>query len=79
MYMSESRETLLEHSMQAERVWLGEIGIAEAAEFIAETAEGAISASSASFRGFSDSPLPHPGRYEHMSKGGKRNDRNRNF
>jgi hypothetical protein len=40
------------------------IGIAEAAEFIAEIAEGALSASSASFSGFSDSLLPHPGRYE---------------
>ena len=37
MYVSECRETLLEHSMQAERVWLGVIGIAEAAEFIAES------------------------------------------
>ena len=42
----------------------GGIGIAEAAEFIAEIAERAVSASSASFSGFSDSPLPHPGRYE---------------
>jgi hypothetical protein len=42
----------------------GVIGIAEVAEFIAETAEGDVSASSASFSGFSDSPLPHPGRYE---------------
>jgi hypothetical protein len=42
----------------------GVIGIAEAAGFIAEIAEGDISASSASFNGFSGSPLPHPGRYE---------------
>ena len=35
----------------------GVIGIAEAAEFVAETAEGAVSPSSASFGGFSDSPF----------------------
>ena len=44
MYVSEYRETLLNHSMQAERVWLGEIGIAEAVEFIEHT-EGAVSVS----------------------------------
>jgi hypothetical protein len=42
----------------------GVIGIAEAAEFIAEIVEGPISVLSASFSGFSDSQLPHPGRYE---------------
>jgi hypothetical protein len=53
MYVSECRETLLEHSMQAERVWLGEIGIAEATEWI-ESTEGS-SVSSVSFSVFSDS------------------------
>jgi hypothetical protein len=42
----------------------GVVGIAEAAEFIAEAAEGVASAPSASFSGFSDSLLPHSGRYE---------------
>jgi len=35
----------------------GVIGIAEAAEFVAELAEGAVAAPSASFSGFSDSPF----------------------
>lgn len=35
----------------------GVIGIAEAAEFVAEIAEGAISASSVFFSGFGDSPF----------------------
>ena len=35
----------------------GGIGITETTEFIAEIAEGAVSASSVSFSGFSDSPF----------------------